>query len=159
MMEARLRLNILAAGLFVAMAGMVSAQPFETPEALLEAFYQPYFTDDFADDESAFRSVALNALYAADEKNTPAGELGALGFDPYVDGQDYQLSNLVIGDDEISGDEAVVEVSFDNFEQPVALSYELVFENGSWKIDDVVSEEGEYPYRLSEIFLSALGEE
>ncbi len=153
-----MRLNVLAAGLFVAMTGIVSAQPFETPEALLEAFYQPYFTDDFADDESAFRSEALNALYATDETNTPAGELGALGFDPYVDGQDYQLSNLIIGDAEISGDDAAVEVSFDNFDQPVSLTYELVFEDGGWKIDDVVSEESEFPYRLSEIFLSALGE-
>lgn len=153
-----MRLNVLAVGLFMAMTGLVSAQPFESPRALLEAFYQPYFTDDFADDESAFRSEALNALYAADEENTPAGELGALGFDPYVDGQDYQLSNLVIGDADISGDEAAVDVSFDNFDQPVSLTYELVFEDGGWKIDDVVSEEGEYPYRLSEIFLSALGD-
>ncbi len=153
-----MRLNVLAVGLFMAITGLVSAQPFESPRALLEAFYQPYFTDDFADDESAFRSEALNALYAADAENTPAGELGALGFDPYVDGQDYQLSNLVIGDADISGDEAVVDVNFDNFDQPVSLTYELVFEDGGWKIDDVVSEEGEYPYRLSEIFLSALGD-
>lgn len=154
-----MRLNILAVGLFVAMTGAISAQPFETPEALLEAFYQPYFTDNFSDDESALRSQALNTLYAADEANTPAGELGALSFDPYVDGQDYQLSNFVIGEAKIDGDQAVVDVSFDNFDQPVELTYELVFEDDGWKIDDVVSEEGEYPYRLSEVFLSALGED
>lgn len=154
-----MRLHVLAAGLFVAMTSMAAAQPFDTPEALLQAFYEPYFTDAFADDESGFRSEALNALYEADAQNTPAGELGALGFDPYVDGQDFQLSNLVIGAAEISGDAAIVAVSFDNFERPTVLTYELVREGGGWKIDDVVSEAGEYPYRLSEIFLAALGGE
>ena len=151
-----MRLSMLTAGVFVALTSLVMAQPYETPEALLEAFYEPYFTDDFAEDESAFRSEALNALYEADAENTPAGEMGALGFDPYVDGQDYELSDLVIDDARISGDMAVVEVSFDNFERPTTLTYEMVFEDGGWKIDDVVSQAGEYPYRLSDIFLAAL---
>ncbi len=154
-----MRLNVLALSAFLSLAGVVSAQAFGTPEALLEAFYEPYFTDAFPEDESAFRSTALNALYEADAERTPAGEMGALGFDPYVDGQDFQLSELVIGEAEISGDAAVVDVSFDNFDRPTLLTYELVFEADGWKIDDVVSQESEYPYRLSEIFLSALGEE
>jgi hypothetical protein len=155
----KMRLNVLALGAFLSLTSLVSAQAFDTPEALLEAFYEPYFTDSFPEDESAFRSTALNALYEADAERTPAGEMGALGFDPYVDGQDFQLSALVIGEAEISGDAAVVDVSFDNFDRATLLTYELVFEEEGWKIDDVVSEESEYPYRLSEIFLSALGEE
>lgn len=154
-----MRLKLLTAGLLLALPHAVMAQPFDTPEALLEAFYEPYFTDDFAEDDSAFRSAALNALYAADAENTPVGEMGALGFDPYVDGQDYQLSDLVIGVAEISGDEASVAVSFSNFDRPTELTYELVHEGNGWKIDDVVSSSGEYPYRLSEIFAAALGGE
>ncbi len=152
-----MRLSVLATTVFFALTSLVAAQSFETPEALLEAFYEPYFTDDFVEDESVFRSRALNDLYAADEDNTPIGEMGALDFDPYIDGQDYQISNLVIGTPVISGDFAEVSVNFDNFERPTALTYELVFENGGWKIDDVVSELAEYPYRLSEIFAAAAG--
>ncbi|OAM79174.1 DUF3828 domain-containing protein [Devosia elaeis] len=154
-----MRRIFLAAGVLLALAGAAIAQPFETPEALLEAFYEPYFTDEFPEDESAFRSAALNALYAADAENTPLGEMGALGFDPYVDGQDYQLADLVIDAAEISGDAASVAVSFTNFGRPTALTYELVHEGNGWKIDDVVSSGGEYPYRLSDIFAAALGGE
>lgn len=150
-----MRLKSLAAALFFTLGGM-AAQAFETPLALLEAFYAPYFTDDFAEDESRFRSAELNALYQADLERTPAGEMGALGFDPYIDGQDYALSDLEIGAPVLSGDSAVVEVRFSNFGRPTVLTYELVRESDGWKIDDVVSGTGEYPYRLSEIFAAAL---
>ena len=154
-----MRLVTFAAGLFLALTGMVTAQVFDSPSALLEAFYQPYFTNDFAEDESAFRSAALNGLYAADEARTPVGEMGALDFDPYIDGQDYEIDNLVIGEPVLSGNNAQVNVSFDNFGRPTKLSYDLVFENGGWKIDDVASELAEYPYRLSAIFAAAAGAE
>ncbi|WP_160297825.1 DUF3828 domain-containing protein [Devosia chinhatensis] len=153
-----MRLIALAAGCVLAMSSLAWAQGYDSPEALLEAFYEPYFTDDFVDDESLFRSARLNALYEADAESTPEGEMGALSFDPYIDGQDYQLSNLEIGEAEVDGDSAVVDVSFENFDRPTFLTYELVLEDDGWKIDDVVSEEGEYPYRLSDIFASTLGE-
>ncbi|MFD1251455.1 MULTISPECIES: DUF3828 domain-containing protein [Devosia] len=150
-----MRLVSLVTGLFLAFGSLASAQAYDTPQALLEAFYEPYFSDNFYDDESVFRSAALNALYDADANSTPEGEMGALDFDPYVDGQDYMLSDLVIGTPEISGDTAVVEVDFKNFDQPMTIYYDLVKEDGGWKIDDVYRTDGEYPYRLSEIFLSA----
>ena len=153
-----MRLAVLAAGLFLSFTGLAAAQPFLTPEALLEAFYQPYLDGDFADDESAFQSEALQALYAHDAEITPEGEMGAIDFDPYINGQDFDISNLVIGTPAISGDTAGVDVSFDNFDQQTRLTYDLVLEAGGWKIDDVASQGGEYPYRLSEIFAAAAGE-
>ncbi|MBE7732246.1 DUF3828 domain-containing protein [Devosia faecipullorum] len=154
-----MRLVTVAVGLFLALTSMVAAQVFNSPKALLEAFYQPYFTDEFAEDESVFRSAALNGLYADDDARTPIGEMGALDFDPYVDGQDYEIDNLVIGEPVLSGNSAQVNVSFDNFGRPTALIYDLVFENGGWKIDDVASELAEYPYRLSAIFAASAGAE
>lgn len=154
-----MRLVTVAVGLFLALTSMAAAQVFDSPKALLEAFYQPYFTNDFAEDESAFRSAALKGLYAADEARTPVGEMGALDFDPYIDGQDYQIDDLVIGEPVLSGNNAQVNVSFDNFGRPTALIYDLVFENDGWKIDDVASDLAEYPYRLSAIFAAAAGTE
>lgn len=145
----------LVPALLLALAGPAFAQPFETPEALLEAFYEPYFSDNFPENEVDFRSAALNALYEADAENTPEGEMGALDFDPYVDGQDFDLADLVIGTVEEGDGWATVEVSFTNFGEPRHITYDLVFEDGSWRIDDLSGENPDFAYRLSEIFADA----
>ncbi|HEV7345805.1 MAG TPA: DUF3828 domain-containing protein [Devosia sp.] len=150
-----MRLITLAVGLFVTTVGPAFAQPYESPEALLEAFYAPYFSGDFPENESQFRSAALQDLYDTDAELTPEGEMGAISFDPYIDGQDYDLGELVIGEPAITGDAASVEVSFTNFGEPRSLTYELVLEDDGWKIDDVVSTSPDNPYRLSDIFAEA----
>lgn len=149
-----MRLAALAAGLFLSLTGFVAAQPYATPEALLEAFYEPYFSGDFYEDETQFRSEALQVLYDNDAEITPEGEMGAISFDPFIDGQDYEVTDLVIGTPDIAGDAATVEVTFKNFGQRRSLVYELVEEDG-WKIDDVVSTSPDNLYRLSEIFAEA----
>lgn len=153
-----MRLAVLATGLVVALTSLAAAQPYAEPEELLEAFYAPYFDGDFAEDESQFRSVALQALYDQDAEITPEGEMGAISFDPYVDGQDYELTDFEIGAAGIAGDYASADVSFNNFNEPRSLTYELVFEDGGWKIDDVVSNNPDNAYRLSDIFAEAAGE-
>ena len=150
-----MRLLALAAGLFLGFAGAALAQPYATPEDLLEAFYEPYFTGEFYEDETQFRSQALQELYAMDEDITPDGEMGALSFDPYVDGQDFEIDDLSIAPARIDGDTATVDVTFTNFGAPRDLTYELVFEDGGWKIDDLVSNDPNSAYRLSDIFAEA----
>ncbi|WP_240229880.1 DUF3828 domain-containing protein [Devosia lacusdianchii] len=150
-----MRLAALATGMFLALTGFAAAQAFETPQDLLTAFYEPYFSDDFPEDEVQFRSAALQALYDNDALVTPEGEMGALSFDPYIDGQDYEITDFEIGAPGIAGDYASADVTFKNFGEPRSLTYELVLENGGWKIDDVVSTNPDNPYRLSEIFAEA----
>lgn len=150
-----MRLITLAFGLFLALATLANAQPYETPDALLEAFYQPYFDGTFSEDEAQFRSSALQALYDNDAQLAGEGEMGAISFDPYIDGQDYDLTDFEIGAAGIAGEYASVDVTFKNFGEPRSLSYELVLEDGGWKIDDVVSNNPDNLYRLSEIFAEA----
>lgn len=150
-----MRLTVLAAGLFFALTGMTAAQPYETPQALLEAFYAPYFNGNFPENESQFRSEALQGLYDNDAEMAGEGEMGAIGFDPYIDGQDFDLTEFEIGTPGIAGDYASVDVTFRNFGEPRALTYELVLEDGGWKIDDVVSTNPDNLYRLSDIFAEA----
>jgi hypothetical protein len=150
-----MRIAAFVTGLLLALTTIAVAQPYQTPEALLQAFYEPYFSGDFAEDESQFRSAALQALYDADAELTPEGEMGAISFDPYIDGQDYDVTEFEIGAAGIAGDYASVDVTFNNFGQPRALTYELVLEDGGWKIDDVVSTNPDNLYRLSEIFAEA----
>lgn len=129
---------------------------YDTPEALLGALYAPYskpFEEfDWASfDEAQFRSKELNALFEKDKAETADGDIGRLDFDPYVDGQDYQLTEFKIGTPAISGDTAKVEVTFKNFDQPEDLTFALVKESDGWKVDDVVSHSEDYPYSLKEI--------
>lgn len=150
-----MRILTLATGLLLAMTSFAAAQTYETPQALLEAFYEPYFSGNFPEDESQFRSAALQTLYDTDAELTPEGEMGAISFDPYIDGQDYEITNFEIGAPGIAGDYASADVTFDNFGEPRSLTYELVLENGGWKIDDVVSTNPDNAYRLTDIFAEA----
>jgi len=152
-----MRIAAFVAALGLAMTSLVVAQPYESPHDLLEAFYEPYFDGSFPEDESQFRSADLQALYDADAELTPEGEMGAISFDPFIDGQDYDLTDFEIGVADIAGEHASVDVTFKNFGEPRALTYELVFEDGGWKIDDVVSTNPDNLYRLSEIFAEAAG--
>ncbi|MET3898592.1 hypothetical protein ABIB57_002541 [Devosia sp. UYZn731] len=151
-----MRLAVLAAGFVLAFTGIVAAQPYDTPDALLQAFYARYLAadTDFSD-EGEFRSAGLQALYDADAQATPEGDSGALDFDPFIDGQDWQITDLQIGAAGIAGDYASADVSFKNFGEERTLSYDLVKEDGGWKIDDVESKTPGNEYRLSEIFTLA----
>jgi hypothetical protein len=130
------------------------AATFDTPEALLKQLYVPYTSGDNFNwdnwDDAQFRDKHLNDLFAADLKEAN-GDVGRLDFDPYIDGQDYEIKDLKFGTPQIKGDVATVEVTFTNFGDPDDLTFTLVKEDGGWKIDDVVSKGNEYPYSLKEI--------
>lgn len=146
----------LPLALCLVLAGAVPALAFDTPEELLKAVYAPYATPsdqfDWANyDETPLRSKALNALFAKDAAETPDGDIGRLDFDPYFDGQDYELTNLRIGVPAISGSKADVEVTFENMGLGEDLMFHLVKEADGWKVDDVVSSNKDFPYSLKAI--------
>ena len=139
----------------LALVAMISpAIAFDTPTALLEALYSPYSKGADFDwsgwDETQFRSAHLNQLFAKDLEEAD-GEVGRIDFDPYIDGQDYQITALKIGEPAIDRDTATVEVTFNNFDTPDDLTFTLVKEADGWKIDDVVSVDKNFPYSLKAI--------
>ena len=147
-----MRRALLSLALLLAATG--GAFAYDTPKALLDDLYAPYSKGDSFDwsawDEAKFRSAPLNALFDKDAKEAN-GDMGRLDFDPYIDGQDYQISDLKIGDPAIVGDTAKVEVTFKNFDTADDLMFTLVKEADGWKIDDVVSSDKDYPYSLKAI--------
>ena len=144
----------LALALLAFAATIVPAFAYDTPDALLKSLYAPYAQGDSFDwskwDEAQFRSKALNALFDKDAKEAD-GEVGRLDFDPYIDGQDYQITELQIGEPYLVGGKAVVRVNFENMGTPEELGYLLVKEGGGWKIDDVWNGSAEYSYDLLDI--------
>ena len=133
---------------------------FADPGSVVETLYSPYPLpyEDFdwqSWDESQLRSAGLNALYEKDRIES-AGNIGRLDFDPYVNGQDYLVTDVVIGEPAVAGHTASVKVSLSNFDRPMEVTFYLVREDGRWKIDDMENFDPEYPYRLRAILEAPL---
>ena len=115
-----------------------SVPVFDTPTALLQYAYAPYATGKFKDDTNQLYSSELNAQFRAADANVPADDIGPVDFDVFVNGQDYELHDLAIGEPRPAvGQAADVPVSFRNFDQPESLVFHVVKENGGWKINDI----------------------
>ena len=149
----------LALALLAFAATIVPAFAYDTPKDLLEALYSPYSQGDSFDwskwDEAKFRSKELNELFDKDAKES-GGDVGRLDFDPYIDGQDYQITDLKFGNAQVTGDTAKVEVTFKNFDLAEDLTFTLVKEADGWKVDDVSSANKDFPYSLKAIMEAPL---
>jgi hypothetical protein len=151
---ALLRLIAAIGLLFGLLAPAFAAAPtttFDTPLALLTYAYQPYTTGQFKDDNVILYSRGLNALFAAAEANTPEDDVGPVDFDVFVNGQDYQLTELKIGDPAPEGAGVSVPVTLKNFDDPQSLVFHLIREGGSWRINDIESLTPGSTWKLSDL--------
>ena len=94
----RLFAAAVALFLFLVAPALAAGPVFDTPKALLQYAYQPYSTGDFKDDNDVLYTKQLNDMFAAADAATPDDEVGPIDFDVFVNGQDYQLTDLTIGD-------------------------------------------------------------
>jgi hypothetical protein len=149
-------MRLLAAFAAIVMLGQPAlAQSFADPRALLEALYAGYMPpNEYPPDESPLQSARLNGLFEKD-RDEANGDIGRIDFAPYINGQDYEITNLVIGEPYYAGGKATVKVTFENFARPQELGFLLVEEDG-WKIDDVWGGSAEYSYDLLDILEAPL---
>lgn len=96
-------------------------------------------------------SERLRPLLEKDFERAESDGIGLLDFDIFVDGQDFDITDVEVGKAAVSGDRATVEARFRNFGEPRRVVYGFVQEDGAWKIDEVTSPDGEYPWTLSEL--------
>lgn len=145
--------TVVAAGL--AFSGPALAENYTDPKALLEALYAGYMPpNEFPPDQSNLQSERLNGLFAKDQEEAD-GEIGRIDFDPFVNGQDYQITNLLIGEPYLAGGKAVVKVTFDNMGTAQEIGFLLVNEDG-WKVDDAWNTGPDFSYDLLDILQSPL---
>lgn len=141
------------------LATILPAAAFDDPRELVEAFYAPYLTSDFdeflklKEDEDSFLSEGLLALYEQDRADSERlGGIARIDFDPWINGQDFQITDLLIADGELTSDTtATVPVDFKNFDTENNSWLYLVKEADGWKIDDMENFAPEFPYRLRTI--------
>lgn len=122
-----------------ALAATAAPKVFDTPQALLQYAYAPYASGNFQDDNDILYTTELNAMFKAADEAAGEDEVGPVDFDVFVNGQDYQLTELKIGDPAPDGQGVKVPVTFKNFDQPQSLMFSLVKEGGGWKISDIES--------------------
>ena len=99
-----------------------------------------------------YLSKRLCAALADMDKRTPAGDVPNIDFDVVSDSQDPDVHDLKINTESESPEKAAVIADFKSHEdsERTVLRYELVREDGAWKIDDVAAS-GKSHWRVSEI--------
>ena len=99
-----------------------------------------------------YLSSRLQAELADMDKRTSAGDAPNLDFDAVSDSQDPDVQDLKISAESENGNEAVVVADFKSHDEAErsSLRYELVREDGAWKIDDIEAS-GKRHWRISEI--------
>jgi hypothetical protein len=118
-----------------------SAAAAPDPAAVIRPIYDPYFTQGAQFPE--FRNQApwsmdlwlqLEAMTRRSEQiNEPI-----LDFDPVIDAQDYQLENLNVTTEALAeNSHATVRASFTNAGRPAEVVYDLIWEGGGWRVDNI----------------------
>lgn len=134
------------------LVGLLFAIPFgavaqeKTPRAFVEDIYRPYQTKGFKGqrywESSRFfapdlaTAIERDAAQAKQRKEVPL-----LDGDPFVDAQDWEISDLLIVTSD-GGGKAQAAVTFKNLGEPKALALLLVRTPQGWRITDIVSANG-----------------
>jgi len=127
---------VLAFLLGLALAGTASAKPIDSdPVTLITAIYKTYETDKAG--LPHVYSKRLQALIDKDDKETPEGMVGRIDWDVFIDGQDWKLTDLKITPVSQTATQAKVRATFKNFDRPSDMLFDLVLEDGRWRIDDI----------------------
>jgi hypothetical protein len=80
------------------------------------------------------------------------GEVGTLDFDPFVDAQDWEISDLAIAIEEVGPAKARATVKFKNVDKPSVVTLDLVKAGKAWKIGNVTWQPHEQPNNLRALY-------
>lgn len=85
-------------------------------------------------------SKSLAALFARDDVyQDEAGEMGHIGVDPFINGQDGEVKKLNFDTIPVAAGKATVLANFRSFGKPMVVTFKMLRENGGWRIDDIVN--------------------
>lgn len=122
--------------------------PNEDPAAVVRPLYDRYmpgapeFQYPNLEDQAPW-SASLRQAMVDQERRFAAmtdGDPEGIDFDVFINGQDWQLSDLhVTTDSVVPQSHAVVRASFTNSGTHEDVMYDMVWENGGWRIDNMRS--------------------
>lgn len=111
------------------------------PAAVIRPLYDRYLSEgaqfpEFRD--QAPWSASLWAQLEAMTARSQALNEPILDFDPLIDAQDYQLTNLNVATEALAeNSHATVRARFANSGRPTEVVYDMVWENGGWRVDNI----------------------
>jgi len=115
--------------------------PAPDPASVIRPLYDRYLTPDAEFPEfrdQAPWSAGLWALLEAMTARAEAINEPILDFDPLIDAQDYQLTNINVVTEAIAaGSHATVRASFANAGRPTEVVYDMIWENDGWRVDNI----------------------
>jgi len=139
--------GLLAA--FVVSAAALAQTAEATAQSFIEAIYKPYLAKDYSGVrldtpgrvrryfEPKLADAMIRDAAAAKKKN----EVGTLDGDPFIDAQDWRITNLAMDVKSANG-KATATVTFNNIGEPKQISLNLVKTAGGWRILDIRAPSG-----------------
>jgi hypothetical protein len=145
---AMLTRRILILGAACALTAVRTPAPAADASALafVTAIYNGYKGNDSPghalDSEPVIRRYfepSLAALMIKDQKAAARrGEVGTLDFDPFVNAQEWEISEFDIAVSETAPGKASATVKFTNLGKPTIVSLDLVAIKNGWRIGDII---------------------
>ena len=133
----------------IALAATAAAHPVLAAEAsaqdFLAAIYAHYKGKNakgvpLSDKGAAARYFTPELAHIMDADAKAAAkkhEVGALDGDPFVDAQDFEITDVKIDVKESAPDKSTGTVTFKNFGKDTTVTYDLVKLKQGWRIDDI----------------------
>ncbi len=121
-----------------------------SPQAFLEAIYRPYLDKNFkgtgldkaADVRRYFAAPLAAAILKDRAVAAKRNEVPTLDGDPFIDAQDWEMSNLKIVVDAKAADKATGIVSFSNAGMAKTVTLDLIKTAAGWRIAEIRAPSG-----------------
>jgi len=143
-------------------SGAIVAAPADdaTATAFVSKIYGAYKGRDgkgvLLDNEAQIRRYfepSLAALIIKDRKAAAKrSDVPALDGDPFIDAQDFEISDIDIAVSDVPPDKAAATVNFKNLNEPVKVVLNLVKVKNEWRIADILYTRDGKPETLRELF-------
>jgi hypothetical protein len=138
-------LSALLVSLF-SLSAFAQGVPDKTPEELVSFIYRQYVGKTPDDDifrwsekamaERLFEPTLARGLVRA--LNSPENqEEPIIDFDPFVDGQDFEIKSFTLKAERGTTDRARIVAAFDNMGEPRRVTYDLVSTKAGWRIHNI----------------------
>jgi hypothetical protein len=140
MMPRRRLLALIALAALAAPSPLSAAEGGGDPVSLVRALYRVH-GESVKTGKTAWQPPHRARFFARRLAGLIAGAYAAnaIDFDFIYDGQDYKISALHFALVRRAGDKATVEARFKNFDARKRLDYDLVREEGAWRVADIRS--------------------
>jgi hypothetical protein len=111
---------------------------------------------------SKYLSKPLAALWSKADARTRKGEVGPVDFDPITNSQDPDVKSFKVVNEKQEADKATIAITIEGHQGPrpkpsdQTVRYDLVREDGQWKIDDIRGTADGKPWSVRSLLAASL---